>query len=88
MVPDFRVLVLVRVLDAGGSGIGWQRGCRPGCSVASAVGVLRDAIPVMSLMPELHLQAFRAPTMIMASLGRIEAISGHDHEQPEPEGAF
>jgi hypothetical protein len=51
-----------------------------GCDRAPAVGLLRDATPLCPVMPELHIETFRATTMIMASSGQIRPTSGHDHE--------
>ena len=46
------------------------------------VAVSRDPIPLCTVMSELHIETFRALTMIMASFGQIAPVSGHDHESP------
>ena len=55
--------------------------CREGGKLdhAPRCSSTRTARPVMSYMPELNIQTFRARTMIMASFGQYLPVSGHDH---------
>jgi hypothetical protein len=52
--------------------------------MAAAAGPVGDAIRLCAVMPELHVEAFRASIMIVASFGLYSAVSGHDHETAEP----
>src|SRR5580700_6044557 len=51
-----------------------------GCGMAPAAGPLRDVSPLYPVMPELHVETFRATTMIMGRFGQIWPTLTHDHE--------
>src|SRR5580704_11300931 len=46
--------------------------------------VSRCSAPVMSRIPKLHIEAFRARLMIMNSLRQIAPETVHDHETAQP----
>ena len=73
----------VRVIAAGEGGAAGPVRLVAGRGIASAVGLPPICDPVM---PELHIETIRAQVLIMASLGRYLAISGHDHELLRSEG--
>jgi hypothetical protein len=86
-------LLLVRVLAAGqGPCCGRERRWRAarivaGCDTAPAAAPLRDVSPLYPVMPELHIETFRATTMIMGRFGQIRPTLTHDHETAQAEGA-
>ena len=59
-----------------------------GCGIAPAASLVPDAIPLYLVMPQLHIETFRAPTMIMGTFGQYLAKTTHDHEAARAEGAF
>jgi hypothetical protein len=69
LLLGFWALLLVRVLAAGGSGTGGRRGWRPAVVERPRPGLLQDVIPLCPVMPELHIETFRAPVMIAGSFG-------------------
>src|SRR5580658_784431 len=65
-------------LTAGGNSAGWRGGMVTGCVTAPTAGLLRDPGPLCPIMRRFCIETFRAPIMIVASLGLHLAISGHD----------
>jgi hypothetical protein len=51
-----------------------------------AVGLLRDATRYIPIMPELHIETFRATIMIMGRFDQIRPTLAHDHENSPSEG--
>jgi hypothetical protein len=71
-----------RVVAAGESGLGGQRGWRTAVVPRSRAALSRDPIRSCPVMSQLNIEAFRALTMIVASFGPYLAISVRDHEGP------
>src|SRR6202035_4791049 len=82
----FRALLLVTVVTAVGSAAGGRRGRWPAEALRPVPACCVTRVPLCPVMPKLHIETIRAPTMIMASSGLYLAVSGHDHETVRSEG--
>jgi hypothetical protein len=58
-----------------------------GSDKTPAVGLLRDP-PLCPVMPELHVETFRATIMIVGRFGQIRPTLTHDHENSPSRGVL
>lgn len=87
MVPDIRTLLLVRVLSAGQGGAGRRRGWQPAVVERTRWAFGARRCPLCPVMPQVHVETFRAPTMITGTFGQYLAETTQDHETTRAEAA-